>query len=201
MTIAENYLDCLQKAYKRSGHSEQWRHFEQIRQGASAEDFKDLQARFPDVPPSLLALLEYADGTYFKEYAGEKVCLYFLGSDLDDYHYPYYLLSAREMAESHKVSAYYADYINRVFDPEDVLIDAQIIDRADELDWLHFSDCMNNGGTSQLFIDFSPSAQGTKGQIVCTLHDPDEIYVLAASFDDYLQMLIDQQCAFVEEEE
>ena len=59
---------------------------------------------------------------------------------------------------------------------------------------------MNNGGTSQLFIDFSPSKQGTKGQIVCTLHDPDEIYVLADSFEDYLQMLIDQQCAFVDEE-
>lgn len=43
--------------------------------------------------------------------------------------------------------------------------------------------------------------QGTKGQIVCTLHDPDEIYVLAESFEDYLQMLIDQQCAFVDEEE
>ena len=201
MTIAGNYLDCLQKAYKRSGHSEQWRHFEQIRQGASAEDLNDLQARFPDVPPSLLNL-EITESAYMEspdQLVGAVMELRRAG--FTDYHYPYYLLSARQMAESHKVSAYYADYINRVFDPEDVLIDAQIIDRADELDWLHFSDCMNNGGTSQLFIDFSPSKQGTKGQIVCTLHDPDEIYVLADSFEDYLQMLIDQHCAFVDEEE
>lgn len=66
--------------------------------------------------------------------------------------------------------------------------------------WLHFSDCMNNGGTSQLFIDFSPSVKGIKGQVVRFLHDPDEIQVIADSFDDYLQMLIDNGIDFVNED-
>ncbi len=49
--------------------------------------------------------------------------------------------------------------------------------------WLHFSDCMNNGGTSQLFIDFFTRARGQKkGQIVRYLHDPDELVVIAESF-------------------
>ena len=47
---------------------------------------------------------------------------------------------------------------------------------------------MNNGGTSKLFIDFSPSASGIKGQIVRFLHDLDEIEVIADSFDEYLEM-------------
>lgn len=56
---------------------------------------------------------------------------------------------------------------------------------------------MNNGGSSQLFIDFSPSERGVKGQIVRFLHDPDEMKVIANSFDEYLQMLIDNKYAFI----
>ena len=98
--------------------------------------------------------------------------------------------------------------INKLFEklPEDELkavqlyFDEKITDNADEMCWLHFSDCCNNGGTSQLFIDFSPSAKGIKGQIVRYLHDPDEIAVIADSFDDYLQMLMDNGYDFINEE-
>lgn len=41
---------------------------------------------------------------------------------------------------------------------------------------------MNNGGTSKLFIDLTPSETGKKGQIVRYLHDPDELKVIADSF-------------------
>ena len=66
--------------------------------------------------------------------------------------------------------------------------------------WLHFSDCMNNAGTSQLFIDFSPSEKGVKGQIVRFLHDPDEIGVVADSFDEYLEELIESGLDFINED-
>lgn len=59
---------------------------------------------------------------------------------------------------------------------------------------------MNNGGSSQLFIDFSPSEKGVKGQIIRFLHDPDEMKVIANSFDEYLQMLIDNEYAFINED-
>jgi len=58
---------------------------------------------------------------------------------------------------------------------------------------------MNNGGTSQLFIDFSPSATGKVGQVVRFLHDPDEMVVIANSFDDYLKMLMKNGYCFVDE--
>ena len=79
-------------------------------------------------------------------------------------------------------------------------MDEGVCDDLDKLDWLHFSDCCNNGGSSQLFIDFSPSAKGKKGQVLRFLHDPDEMVVAADSFDEYLQMLIDQDYAFIDED-
>ena len=59
---------------------------------------------------------------------------------------------------------------------------------------------MNNGGTSQLVLDFSPSGMGKKGQVLRFLHDPDELVIVADSFDEYLQMLIDQDYSFINED-
>ena len=59
---------------------------------------------------------------------------------------------------------------------------------------------MNNGGTSQLFIDFTPSEQGKKGQIIRFLHDPDEFRVIAENFEEYLQKLIDNEYDFINED-
>lgn len=93
---------------------------------------------------------------------------------------------------------YYGDYVDRDFD--EVNVDEKIIDNADKMNWLHFSDCMNNGGTSQLFIDFLPSEKGISGQIVRFLHDPDEIQVIDDSFGEYLQMLIDNNFDFINQD-
>lgn len=114
-----------------------------------------------------------------------------MGSDVSEY--PYYLLSAQEMCESD--FDWIASYINREYD--EVVIDEKIIDKSDKLCWLHFSDCMNNGGTSQLFIDFSPSSIGTKGQIVRFLHDPDQLVIIANSFDEYLKKVMANGYDFV----
>ena len=79
-------------------------------------------------------------------------------------------------------------------------MDEGVCDDMDKLNFLHFSDCCNNGGTSQLFLDFSPSAKGRKGQVLRFFHDPDEMVIVADSFDEYLQMLIDQDYSFINED-
>ena len=91
------------------------------------------------------------------------------------------------------------EYIDREFDQ--VSIDEKITDDSEKMCWLHFSDCMNNGGTSQLFIDFSPSSKGKKGQIARYLHDPDEIEIIADSFEEYLEMLMERGYDFISEED
>lgn len=197
MSIAEKYIEDLKKAYYNNSGKEKWDNFESVIHGASDEDLAKLKDVYPDIPASLIYLLKFVDGTYWREYKGEKITFYFFGSDIEEY--PYYLLSAKEMANNDFIKyGYLSDYINREF--EDVEIDDKIIDDADKMNWLHFSDCMNNGGTSQLFIDFSPSEKGVFGQVVRYLHDPDEFQVIANSFDEYLKMLIDNNFDFINED-
>ncbi len=198
MNIAQKYVDGLKKSYYEKGGEKQWNDFEKVMHGASKEDIKKLRDLYPDIPDSLLQLLEIVDGTYWRNYADKEVRLLFLGSDMEEY--PYYLLSAQQIMDTKDDFSEWGDYlINREFD--DILVDEGICDNLDKLYWLHFSDCMNNGGTSQLFIDFSPSAKGKKGQVLRYLHDSDELVIIADSFDTYLQMLIDKDYDFITEDD
>ena len=197
MNIAEKYVDGLKKAYYERGGEKKWNHFEDVMYGAKREDMEKLKTLYPDIPSSLLQLLEIVDGTYWRKYNEENVLLFFLGSDMEEY--PYYLLSAQQMVDTKDNFREWGDYlINREYD--DIQVDEGICDDLNNLCWLHFSDCMNNGGTSQLFIDFSPSAKGKKGQVLRYLHDPDELVLIAESFDAYLQMLIEEEYDFITEE-
>lgn len=194
MNIAEKYLEELKKAYYKNGGKEYWDKFEKIKAGATEENIKKIKEEFPETPDSLIELLKIVDGTYHREYQGEKITFYFLGSDVMGY--PYYLLSSSQILENKKDGYYlFGGYIDGEY--EDVEVDEKITDDSEKIKWLHFSDCMNNGGTSKLFIDFSPSEKGKKGQIVRYLHDPDEIEVIADSFDEYLEKLMEHDLDFI----
>ncbi|WP_338951257.1 SMI1/KNR4 family protein [Fusobacterium nucleatum] len=194
MNIAEKYLEELKKAYYKNGGKEYWDKFEKIKAGATEENIKKIKEEFPETPDSLIELLKIVDGTYHREYQGEKITFYFLGSDVMGY--PYYLLSSNQILENKKDGYYlFGGYIDGEY--EDVEVDEKITDDSEKIKWLHFSDCMNNGGTSKLFIDFSPSEKGKKGQIVRYLHDPDEIEVIADSFDEYLEKLMEHDLDFI----
>ena len=195
--LAKAYYDSLKDAYYQMDGQDVWDEFASLAQGASQEDIDRLLELYPDAPESLFELLRLADGTYYREYPKGEALLYFLGSDMEDY--PYYLLSAEQMADNQGRFARWGDcLINR--EDEDEVVDEGVCDDMDKLNFLHFSDCCNNGGTSQLFIDFSPSAKGKKGQVLRYLHDPDELVIIADSFDEYLQMLIDQDYPFINED-
>ena len=195
--LAQAYFDGLKAAYYNYDGQEVWDEFASVVHGADQRDLDRLTALYPDIPESLVELLKLVDGTYYREYPADKVVFYFLGSDYEGY--PYYLLSARQMVETrHEAKEFFDYFVTREYD--DIPVDDGICDDLDKLDWLHFSDCCNNGGTSQLFIDFSPSAKGKKGQVLRFLHDPDEMVVAADSFDEYLQMLIDQDYPFIDED-
>lgn len=195
--LARAYFDGLKAAYYSYDGQEIWDRFASVVHGADQRDLDRLTALYPDIPESLIELLKLVDGTYYREYPADKVVFYFLGSDYEGY--PYYLLSARQMVETrHQAKEFFDYFVTREYD--DIPVDEGVCDDLDKLDWLHFSDCCNNGGTSQLFIDFSPSAKGKKGQVLRFLHDPDEMVVVADSFDEYLQMLIDNEFDFINED-
>ncbi|MBD5103217.1 MAG: SMI1/KNR4 family protein [Subdoligranulum sp.] len=197
MNIAQKYVAGLKKAYYENGGEKQWERFERASHGIGREDREKLLVLYPDIPDSLLQLLEIADGTYWRKYSEEKIALLFLGSDIEEY--PYFLLSAQQMIDTKDDFQTWGDYlINREFD--DIPVDAGICNNLNQLHWLHFADCVNNGGTSQLYIDFSPSSEGKEGQVVRYLHDPDELVIIADRFDEYLQSLIDGDYDFVTED-
>ena len=199
MTLVEQYLEGLKQAYIDNGGEEAWQNLMTTAHGATEADLQLLRNRYPQVPESLIDILRHIDGTYGRDCEKGTVSDLILGADEDMGDYPYYLLSAEQIvATQNEAFDFYADYINREY--EEVEIDNRITSDASQLhNWLHFSDCMNNGGTSQLFIDFSPSATGKVGQVVRFLHDPDEMVVIANSFDDYLKMLMKNGYCFVDE--
>jgi len=164
--------------------------------GASRAQLDDVRRLYPQCPSTLLGLLARINGTYWQEYAGEKIQVLMLGSDV--FEYPYYLLSAEQIIEEgtrhrRSIAEIYAGYLDEYPD----LVDPRIDMALPMNQRLCFSHCMNNGGTSQLFIDFNPTATGRVGQVVRFLHDPDSYVVIADDFDQYLQGLIDGNYAFI----
>ena len=168
--------------------------------GAAEEDVELLKSAYPNCPESLISLLRHIDGTYWREYGEHTIAVCILGSDVDEGNYPYYLLSIKQMLESSKEEedvSYLLEYqddenaVDSRINPEGLLPGT----------YIHFSDCMNNGGTSRLYIDFNPSDEGVSGQIVRFQHDPDQYELIADSFDEYLQKLIDAGFVFLDEEE
>ena len=198
MGVVQDYLTGLELAYNKHGGQALWQDFKSRIHGASADDIAKLTAKFPFIPTSLIELLQFVDGTYWRAYQGEEIAFFMFGSIPDEFTYPCYLNSCQQMLAGDDEAAHLAEYINRDVDPDwGVDIDDRIIEDFNQVKWLHLADCMNNGGTSQLFIDFSPSKTGKVGQVVMYLHDPDELTVIADSFDEYLQKLIDTDFAFV----
>lgn len=197
MSLAEEYIEGLKQAYIDQDAEEQWDKLERAAVGVSPENLEKLRAAYPDIPETLVELLKRVDGTWCRQYGSTIIDLYFLGSpELEEY--PYYLLSAEEMLEPEEDWFWLSDLIS--LEAEGCEIDEKINRDEKQLHWLHFANCMNNGGSSRLYLDFSPSDKGVKGQVVCYVHDPDELVVVADSFDEYLQILMDSDYDFINED-
>ncbi|MEN5420035.1 SMI1/KNR4 family protein [Stenotrophomonas sp. TWI169] len=195
MNLVDQFLSGLMPRLP-ADDAAQWTHV----QGASAGDLQRLRAQWPQVPDSLVALLSRVDGTHFRRYPEGEVCVLMLGSDVEGGGYPYYLRSVAQIFEDQRhwddsIRSIYEEWLD---DEPEILGDA--IDADVPMSRrLCFSHCMNNGGTSMLYLDFDPAPGGTIGQVVRYLHDPDSYAVIAPGFDAYLQQLIDGDYAFIEE--
>ena len=191
MSVVDNYLSGLNRALT-EGNLEELK----LAQGATIDALEKLTKNYPLCPPSLLQLLGQIDGTHFREYPGGTVNVLILGSDV--YEYPYYLSSVEQIIEvaredSYSIAQVYGNYLKD--EPETVCSGVDIALSMGKR--LCFSNCMNNGGTSKLYIDFNPTAGGLVGQVVRYLHDPDSYKVIAENFDHYLQQLIDDDYSFL----
>ena len=192
--IVEQYLKGLEEHLSEDDKTEL-----SYATGATDQQLTDLKHHYPNCPDSLLQLLGRINGTYWQQYGEHEISVLILGSDV--FEYPYYLKSVEQILEGSGFKTGIREIYAEYFDDMPELVGEGIDPDAYIDRWLCFSDCMNNGGTSQLFLDFSPSPEGTPGQVVRFLHDPDSFKVIANSFDEYLQMLIDEGYSFIIPEE
>lgn len=190
MTLVERYLQGLNQVLP--DHA---RRRLSVAQGASSSQLASLREAYPLVPGSLQALLRRINGTYWQKYGDVTLTELILGSDV--YEYPYYLLSVEQMLEERRRSESILQIYDGYLDEMPELIGAGIDPALPLNRRLCFSHCMNNGGTSMLYLDFDPAPGGAVGQVVRFLHDPDSYVVIAPSFELYLQQLIDEGYAFV----
>lgn len=183
-SIAEKYIHGLKEKYYKVDYSK-WEEFESSRLGAHNSFIKDLIVKYPEVPKSLIDLYEYTDGS---------ISMYFLGSDIKGY--PYYFNTLLDISMGSSV----LKSVFRTIDEHkenNTKIDERINKDTSKLHWLYFSDCMNNGENSRLFIDFTPSDKGQVGQVIRYSKDTNEFVVIANSFDEYLRFLIDNNYDFI----
>lgn len=181
--------------------------------GASDDALSSVLARHPGCPDDLLALLGSVDGTYGAEHAGSRRLAYVLNSDVAGGEYPYYLLSCEQILASGRRADLGGESIADTYGdeweewlppgreaaaPGEGHLDDRIDPHLPEGRRLHFADCMNNGGTSRLYLDFDPVGGGMPGQVVRFLHDPDSYAVIADSFSEHLALSLRRGFGFVD---
>lgn len=194
------YIKELKKAYEREGLTKSWEHMIKVAEGVNSEERDCLLKKYPEIPVSLLEILDSIDGTYWRKYGDDEVRERFFGSDVDDGEYPYYLFSSRDILNGEESYLCVEEIIAYNRDNPELAGDFDERIRVEDKGrrWIHFADCINNGGTSTLYIDLTPSDKGKKGQIVRFLHDPDSLKVIADSFEEYLDMLVTSGMRFIQ---
>lgn len=211
----KRYLSELERSLGENGGDEAAEMLADLRAvpGASDEALSSVLGRHRGCPAELLALLGAVDGTYGGEHGGSRRLAYVLSSDVGDGEYPYYLLSCEQILASGRradldvesiADAYGAEWEEwlpsgrAAVAPGEGYMDDRIDPHLPVGRRLHFADCMNNGGTSRLYLDFDPIGDGAPGQVVRFLHDPDSYAVIADSFADYLALGLRRGFAFVD---
>lgn len=194
MSIVSEYMDGLLKRLPADEQQDM-----ALITGAPPAEIARLKAVWPACPAELIELLARVNGTYYQEYGSHRVSVLMLGADVDMGEYPYYLLSVEQiLAEREYNESLYQRYGD---DLEWLTLDERIDPKVPLSDRLCFSHCMNNGGTSLLYVDFHPAAGGVAGQIIRFVHDPDEYKVIADDFASYLRQLIAHDYPFIEPDE
>ncbi|GAB7539122.1 SMI1/KNR4 family protein [Burkholderia sp. 3C] len=197
MTSAETYLAALRQALNDEGNAALAH-----ASGASPSQLDVLRAVYPQAPATLVELLRRLNGTYHQTYGDTRIGVLVLGSDVESY--PYYLLSVEQIVEE-AAGAFGSESIADIYNLEGFapgeLFDSRIDAGVPMGRRLCFSHCMNNGGSSRLYIDFDPAPGGKPGQVVRFLHDPDSYAVLADDFDQYLRQLAADGFPFLEDQD
>lgn len=100
---------------------------------------------------------------------------------------PFYLMSLEEIRETKQYFCEVDEKLEEYYSAEEISqLDPEIKPYLFHKPWIPFATIA--GGSLYLMLDFDPTAEGTYGQIIMYVHDPDFVYYLTPTFTDLLSM-------------
>ena len=95
---------------------------------------------------------------------------------------PYYFLSIDDVLKSHELPPYEWPEDEEEWGERDSQIQKHVFRHSA---WMPFAEF--NGGSHVLYVDGAPAADGTPGQIINYVHDPDFMYWRSSSFLEFFK--------------
>lgn len=180
MNLERKYIDLLHDAYKRYDRLNEWERYN----FSGMNELQEQELFNENVPITLINLLKIINGTsdHTEFFEFDKI--------------PYCLFNSERILNT-DIQFIKNDLVD-LYDFDSKAIDEKIDINSSNLKWFKIGqDSFNNGGTSSIYIDMTPSIKGTTGQIVIFVHDPDTYKVIANSLEEFLQMIIDAGFSFL----
>ena len=166
--VEEEYLDDYQKI-----------------SGASEEEFQAFEELFGiRLPSDFKELYSYKNGS---KYFSILPCV------IDQRELPFSLMSLQEMESCKKYfqnrDAQLTDFPD-YFSNQDLenMRDSRIKPYLFNKKWLPFAQYCDS---CYLMLDFDPDREGQEGQIICYIHDPDEIIYVEESFTELIEEIME----------
>ena len=167
--VEEEYLDDYQKI-----------------SGASEKELQAFEERLGiRLPSDFKALYSYKNGS---KYFSILPCV------IDQRELPFSLMSLKEMESCKKyfqnrdaLLTEFPDY----FSSQDLenMRDSRIKSYLFNKKWFPFAQYCDS---CYLMLDFDPDREGQEGQIICYIHDPDEIIYVAESLTELIEGIVDE---------
>ncbi|WP_440109599.1 SMI1/KNR4 family protein [Paenibacillus sp. QZ-Y1] len=152
----------------------------QHREGATEESLdifeKDYSIR---LPADFRAFYQHKDGS------GYALHVLYPGDEEIDECTPFYLMSLDEIRETKQYFCEVDEKLEAYYSPEEISeLDPEIKPYLFHKQWMPFATMA--GGSLYLMLDFDPTDEGTYGQIIMYVHDPDFVYYLTDTFTNLL---------------
>ena len=154
--------------------------------GASEEELQAFEERLGiRLPSDFKALYSYKNGS---KYFSILPCV------IDQRELPFSLMSLKEMESCKKyfqnrdaLLTEFPDY----FSSQDLenMRDSRIKSYLFNKKWFPFAQYCDS---CYLMLDFDPDREGQEGQIICYIHDPDEIIYVAESLTELIEGIVDE---------
>jgi internalin A len=131
------------------------------------------------LPEDFRAFYEQKDGS------GYAFHILYPGEDAEEAA-PFYLMSLAEMEDVKRYFCERDELLEEYYSPEEIAkLDRELRPYLFHRQWYPFASMA--GGSLYLMLDLDPGDEGTYGQIISYIHDPDFVYYTADSFTSLLR--------------